>query len=298
MSSPSTFFPSLWRRLLPNSASANSLANTGALPASQPLPASSDSKTANQSPRQTRQASQADTGLALSLRGLEKSFGSQPVIRQLDLDVQAGQFLAIVGRSGCGKSTLLRALASLETCEDGQLHANGTPLRSHAKDIRMMFQDSRLLPWLSVLDNIGLGLRGDWRPRARAALQEVGLAEHAGKWPAQLSGGQRQRVALARALIHRPRLLLLDEPLGALDALTRLEMQALVENIWQTHAFTVLLVTHEVEEAVALGDRVVLMDGGQVALDLAVPLPRPRIRSTPTFVGLRETVLERVLQKH
>ncbi|AZV94307.1 aliphatic sulfonate ABC transporter ATP-binding protein [Bordetella sp. J329] len=284
MSSQPAFFPSFWRRLLPHSASAEPQAEAGAA-------------RVPRQPAYDRTAAAAGQGLALSIRGLEKSFGSQAVIRTLDLEVGAGQFLAIVGRSGCGKSTLLRALASLETADGGQLQADGGSLRAQARNIRMMFQDSRLLPWLSVLDNIGLGLRGDWRPRARAALEEVGLTEHAGKWPAQLSGGQRQRVALARALIHRPRLLLLDEPLGALDALTRLEMQALVEKIWQTHAFTVLLVTHEVEEAVALGDRVVLMDGGQVALDLAVPLPRPRARGNPAFVALRETVLDRVLQK-
>lgn len=289
MSSSSNAFPFFWKRLLPQTPAGNHDA-----------PSSSRGDTT---------ATHAG-GLSLSIRQLQKSFGSQTVLKQLDLDVDAGQFIAIVGRSGCGKSTLLRALASLESCDAGSLHAGTTgatapggpatttPLQAYTRDIRMMFQDSRLLPWLSVLDNIGLGLRGNWRPQAQAALEEVGLSEHATKWPSQLSGGQRQRVALARALIHRPRLLLLDEPLGALDALTRLEMQALVEKIWQTHAFTVLLVTHEVEEAVALGDRVVLMEAGSIALDLTVPLPRPRSRANPAFISLRETVLERVLRKH
>lgn len=240
---------------------------------------------------------QAQPGLDLTLRGLRKSFGEHQVLQALDLDVAQGQFVSIVGRSGCGKSTLLRALAGLESADAGELVSNERPLRSLRRDIRLMFQDSRLLPWFSVLDNVGLGLQGNWRPRALEVLDEVGLSEHAGKWPHQLSGGQRQRVALARALIHRPALLLLDEPLGALDALTRMDMQALIESVWRKHGFTVLLVTHEVEEAIALGDRVLVMEGGRVALDLDVPLERPRARTSPAFVALREQVFGRILAR-
>jgi sulfonate transport system ATP-binding protein len=144
-----------------------------------------------------------------------------------------------------------------------------------------MFQEARLLPWKKIIDNVGLGLKGNWRPQALEALEAVGLADRANEWPAALSGGQKQRVALARALIHQPRLLLLDEPLGALDALTRIEMQQLIERLWQQHGFTVLLVTHDVSEAVAIADRVILIEDGEVGLDLHVELPSgPRFPST------------------
>jgi sulfonate transport system ATP-binding protein len=160
----------------------------------------------------------------------------------------------------------------------------------------MMFQDARLLPWKRVLDNVALGLPGpDARERAQEALAQVGLAERAGDWPAVLSGGQRQRVALARALVHRPRLLLLDEPLGALDALTRIEMHALIERLWRRHGFTAVLVTHDVGEAVALADRVLLIEAHHVAFDERVPLARPRSRGHPAFAALEEQVLQRVL---
>ena len=159
----------------------------------------------------------------------------------------------------------------------------------------MMFQDARLLPWRRVLDNVALGLPAERRAEAEAALDEVGLAERGGDWPSILSGGQRQRVALARALASRPRVLLLDEPLGALDALTRLEMQGLIERVWQEHGFTAVLVTHDVEEAVALADRIIVLSAGQVALDLRVDLPRPRDHAARRFTELKATVLDEVL---
>ncbi len=148
-----------------------------------------------------------------------------------------------------------------------------------------------------MLDNVGLGLRSDWRPAARQALQEVGLADRANDWPAALSGGQKQRVALARALIHRPGLLLLDEPLGALDALTRLEMQELIVSLWREHGFTVLLVTHDVSESVAMAERVLLIEDGKIGLDMAVELPHPRHHGTPRLAELEARVLNRVMRK-
>ena len=184
--------------------------------------------------------------------------------------VTTGQFVAVVGRSGCGKSTLLRLLAGLDKASGGELLAGSAPLNEAIEDTRLMFQEARLLPWKKIIDNVGLGLKGNWRPKALEALEAVGLAERANEWPAALSGGQKQRVALARALIHQPRLLLLDEPLGALDALTRIEMQQLIENLWQKHGFTVLLVTHDVSEAVAIADRVILIEDGEIGLDLIV----------------------------
>ncbi|UXY14290.1 ATP-binding cassette domain-containing protein [Chitiniphilus purpureus] len=245
----------------------------------------------------TQTTLESDLGVALAIRGLARRFGTQTVLHDLDLDIGAGEFVAIVGRSGCGKSTLLRLIAQLDTASGGDIHADGAPLARSGIDTRLMFQDARLLPWKTVLANVGLGLTGDWQVRAHAALAEVGLAGHADKWPSQLSGGQRQRVALARALIHQPQLLLLDEPLGALDALTRIEMQQLIERIWQHHRFTVLLVTHDVQEAVALADRVILVEQGRIGLDTPVALPRPRARGAAGFAALEEGILDHVLRQ-
>jgi sulfonate transport system ATP-binding protein len=163
-------------------------------------------------------------------------------------------------------------------------------------DLRMMFQESRLLPWKTVLANVALGLTGSSR-RPLAALDAVGLGARAGDWPATLSGGQRQRVALARALVHEPALLLLDEPLGALDALTRIEMQRLIEALWLERGFTAVLVTHDVQEAVALADRVLLVEDGRITLNLRIDLPRPRARGTARFAALEQQVLEQVLHE-
>ncbi|MBJ9862174.1 MULTISPECIES: aliphatic sulfonates ABC transporter ATP-binding protein [Citrobacter] len=236
-------------------------------------------------------------GTPLLLNSVTKKYAGNIVLNQLDLHIPAGQFVAIVGRSGGGKSTLLRLLAGLESPNAGELLAGTTPLRDSQDDTRMMFQDARLLPWKSVIDNVGLGLKGHWRDAARQALAAVGLEERASEWPAALSGGQKQRVALARALIHRPGLLLLDEPLGALDALTRLEMQDLIVSLWQEHGFTVLLVTHDVSEAVAMADRVLLIEDGKIGLDLTVDIARPRRLGSVRLAELEANVLSRVMQR-
>ncbi|MFV3304262.1 aliphatic sulfonates ABC transporter ATP-binding protein [Pseudomonas sp. NY15181] len=238
---------------------------------------------------------QLKKGIPLVVECVVKRFGEREVLKGIDLRIPAGQFVAIVGRSGCGKSTLLRLLAGLDNASAGQLLAGAAPLESAREETRLMFQDSRLLPWKRVIDNVGLGLKGDWRKQALDALEAVGLADRANEWPASLSGGQKQRVALARALIHQPRLLLLDEPLGALDALTRIEMQQLIERLWQQHGFTVLLVTHDVSEAVAVADRVILIEDGEIGLDLNVELSRPRARGSARLAALEVEVLERVL---
>lgn len=234
-------------------------------------------------------------GTPITLEAISKGYGSRIVLDNLHLRITAGQFVAVVGRSGCGKSTLLRLLAGLETANSGTLLSGNAPLSQAKDDTRLMFQDARLLPWKKVIDNVGLGLRGNWREDALQALATVGLADRANEWPAVLSGGQKQRVALARALIHRPRLLLLDEPLGALDALTRIEMQGLIETLWQQHGFTVLLVTHDVSEAIALADRVLLIDEGRIGLDLTIDLPRPRRKGSAKLAELEAEVLTRVL---
>jgi sulfonate transport system ATP-binding protein len=236
-------------------------------------------------------------GIPLLLNGIGKRYGNNTVLNDLNLHIPAGQFVAVVGRSGGGKSTLLRLLAGLEKPNAGELLAGNGPLAASQQETRMMFQDARLLPWKSVIDNVGLGLKGHWREAALEALTAVGLESRASEWPAALSGGQKQRVALARALIHRPGLLLLDEPLGALDALTRLEMQDLIESLWQTQGFTVLLVTHDVSEAVAMADRVLLIEEGKIGLDLTVDLPRPRRKGSARLAELEAEVLDRVMKR-
>jgi sulfonate transport system ATP-binding protein len=231
-------------------------------------------------------------GVPLSVRDLSKSFAGRVVLKPLDLDIAAGEFVAVVGRSGCGKSTLLRLIADLEVADQGEVILGAGPARP---EVRIMFQDARLLPWKRVLQNVALGLP-DASDAARVALQNVGLHERAGDWPAVLSGGQKQRVALARALAHDPQLLLLDEPLGALDALTRMEMQELIETLWRQRGFTALLVTHDVQEAVSLADRVVLIEDGAVTLDLPITLPRPRVRGSAEFAYFEARILDRILK--
>lgn len=235
------------------------------------------------------------TSASITLRGLSKSFGTKPVLKGIDLHVPAGQFLAVVGRSGCGKSTLLRTIVGLEAPTAGAaMVGGGKPGLG-----RIMFQEPRLLPWARVVDNVRVGLRDQrdkkaGREAARQALAEVGLADRAGDWPSVLSGGQKQRVALARALVSHPRLLALDEPLGALDALTRIEMQTLLERVWSEQGFTAVLVTHDVSEALALADRVLLIDDGEIALDVTVDLPRPRRRGSAELAKLEGAILDRL----
>ncbi|MFT4265729.1 MAG: ATP-binding cassette domain-containing protein [Xenophilus sp.] len=239
----------------------------------------------------------AQPGVALHAAQLDKRYGEREVLRHLSLRAEPGEFIAIVGRSGCGKSTLLRLVAGLEPASSGSLKIDGREVEGLHDDTRIMFQEARLLPWRRVLDNVTLGLAPGARPRGREVLAQVGLAERENEWPARLSGGQRQRVALARALVHHPRLLLLDEPLGALDALTRIEMHRLIERLWRRHRFTALLVTHDVQEAVALADRVILIEEGRIALDVQVDLPRPRSHGEAAFAALEKRILDRVLQK-
>lgn len=238
-------------------------------------------------------------GLSLSIRGLRKSFGDNKVLRGVDLHIPAGQFVAIVGRSGCGKSTLLRLVAGLDDYDSGTLVFEDRTDGAQP-NVRVMFQEPRLLPWARVLSNVEVGLgaarqKVDAKTRAQQALVEVGLSDKSGQWPATLSGGQKQRVALARALVSHPQVLAFDEPLGALDALTRIHMQKLLERVWLDQGFTAILVTHDVAEAIALADRVIVIDEGRIALDLNVDLPRPRERGGAQIAALEGEILKNLL---
>jgi sulfonate transport system ATP-binding protein len=244
-----------------------------------------------------RQPDAIHRGLSLTIRGLQKSFGDHEVLRGIDLHIPAGQFVAIVGRSGCGKSTLLRLIAGLETIDAGTISFGEA---AKAEDIRVMFQEPRLLPWQRVLGNVEVGLGGDRsladaKARAAQALVEVGLDSKREQWPAALSGGQKQRVALARALVSQPRVLAFDEPLGALDALTRISMQQLLERVWRDQGFTAILVTHDVAEAVALADRVLVIDEGRIAHDVTVNAARPRERGSAELASLEGSILSHLL---
>ncbi|WP_343712378.1 ABC transporter ATP-binding protein [Inquilinus sp.] len=207
-------------------------------------------------------------GAAVQVRGLVRGFGARMVLDGIDLEIRKGEFVALLGRSGSGKSTLLRALAGLDHEVTGIGHL-AVPDR-----LSVVFQDARLLPWKRVLDNVLFGLgEPDPRGRAEAALAEVGLAGRERAWPNQLSGGEQQRVALARSLVRDPELLLADEPFGALDALTRIRMHGLLRQLCARHQPAVLLVTHDVDEAIHLADRVLVLDRGRISVDVPIDLP-------------------------
>ncbi|HLH99203.1 MAG TPA: ABC transporter ATP-binding protein [Acidimicrobiales bacterium] len=222
--------------------------------------------------------------MAARVTGLTRAFGSRRVLDNLQLQLAAGEFVALLGRSGSGKSTLLRVLADLDPDIQGQVTVSG--------GVAVAFQEPRLVPWKRVLANVTLGLRVD-HPQdvGRAALAEVGLSEHADSWPLTLSGGEAQRVSLARALVRRPGLLLLDEPFSALDALTRISMHSLVLGLWERHRPAVLLVTHDVDEALALADRVLVLRDGRMAHESVIAADRPRNREDRQIVALRTRLL-------
>ncbi|WP_314036178.1 ABC transporter ATP-binding protein [Dietzia sp. CH92] len=231
--------------------------------------------------------------LSVSARGLTRGFGGRVVLDGIDLDIRRGEFVALLGRSGSGKSTLLRAIAGLDAGVPGSGDLQVPANRS------VVFQDSRLLPWARVLDNVVLGLEGpDPRARGRAALAEVGLAGRERAWPTQLSGGEQQRVSLARSLVRGPELLLADEPFGALDALTRIRMHALLLELCRVHRPAVLLVTHDVDEAVTLADRVVVLDSGRIVRDVDVVLSEDRVERAAEHAAYRESLLAALGVEH
>jgi sulfonate transport system ATP-binding protein len=226
--------------------------------------------------------------VAVSASGVTRAFDGRDVLRGLDLSIAAGEFVALLGRSGTGKTTLLRILGGLDTGYRGEVLV--------PRQRAVVFQEPRLMPWQRVLANVCVGLkagggRAELRRRSLDALAEVGLTGHARAWPVTLSGGEAQRVALARALVREPQLMLLDEPFGALDALTRSRMHALLQDLCTRHQPAVLLVTHDVDEAILLADRVVVLADGGLAADLPVRLTRPRYRGRAEFDRLRARLL-------
>ncbi|GAA4699530.1 ABC transporter ATP-binding protein [Nocardioides nanhaiensis] len=229
------------------------------------------------------------TDLVARVRRHNRSFGSTHVLREVDLDIRPGEFVALLGRSGCGKSTLLRSLTGLDPVPAGEVEVHGRT--------GVAFQEPRLLPWKSVRENVALALLNtEQRDRrhglADETLAEVGLTEKHDAWPLQLSGGQAQRVSLARALVSNPELLLLDEPFSALDALTRIEMHQLVIELWRRHSMAILLVTHDVDEALALADRLLVLDQGRMSHAWEITIPRSdRAPSRPEIAGPRAEIL-------
>jgi sulfonate transport system ATP-binding protein len=236
----------------------------------------------------------------LSIQGLSKQYkvpsGEITALQNINLSIRQGEFLSIVGGSGCGKSTLLRIIAGLENGYSGNVELSGEQIHGPGLDRGMIFQEHRLIPWLTVEANVAFGLKeSDPYQKKRTVnghLELIGLAEFAKAYPHQLSGGMAQRVAIARALVNRPKVLLLDEPFGALDALTRIQMQLEVLRIWELERTTMILVTHDIDEAVYLGDRVVVMSSrpGTVKRIIPVDLPRPRDRSGYEFVQIRKKI--------
>lgn len=221
---------------------------------------------------------------AVEIRGLRRVFGKRAVLDGIDLTIRAAEFVAILGPSGTGKTTLLRLLAGLDQADEGSLRV------AQAKSV--VFQEPRLVPAKRVWQNVVLGQTGAAaRQDAIHALQEVGLGQHVDAWPKTLSGGEAQRVALARALVRAPRLLLLDEPFASLDALTRIKMHDLVAQLWARHHPAVVLVTHDVDEAILLADRVVVLNGGAISLDHTITLEKPRDRTDKAFASLRRQLL-------
>ncbi|MFT4045285.1 MAG: ABC transporter ATP-binding protein [Solimonas sp.] len=217
---------------------------------------------------------------------LVRRFGSRAVLDRLDLRLAPGEFVALLGRSGSGKTTLLRTLAGIDPVQEG---------RVQVPDARaVVFQEPRLMPWQRAWRNVTLGLRSAGRERALAALVEVGLEHRVDAWPSALSGGEAQRVALARALVREPQFMLLDEPFAALDALTRIRMHALILALWQAHRPAVLLVTHDIDEALLLADRVLVLADGRIETELHVDLPRPRDNSQRAFQRMRLDLLRRL----
>ena len=238
--------------------------------------------------------------MRIILRGLAKSYDGREALGPIDLTIEQRESVALLGPSGCGKSTLIRILSGLEGRSAGEVALDGRPVSGPTPEVGLVFQEPRLLPWLSVRDNVRLALGGVARKeqerRIGAALEAVELSGHAAKLPRALSGGMAQRVGVARALVRQPQALLLDEPFSALDAFTRAKLQDHVAALWGESRFTLLLVTHDIEEAIVVADRILVMAGppGRVVADLRVDLPRPRERTGAALQALRRRIAQAI----
>ncbi|MBC7135871.1 ABC transporter ATP-binding protein [Oceanibaculum nanhaiense] len=235
----------------------------------------------------------------LAIDSLAKHFPNGVIaLNDVDLAIDQSEIVSLVGTSGCGKSTLLRILSGLESASHGRVAIDGDPVNGPHPEIGMVFQEARLMPWLSVADNVRFALKDEDKAtqdrKIADVLAKVGLADFALAYPRQLSGGMAQRVAIARALVRRPSILLLDEPFSALDSFTRLQLQDHLLELWREERFTMVFVTHDVEEAVALSDRIVVMRGnpGHIHAEFALDLPRPRARTELAFQQWKEKIVQ------
>ena len=217
-------------------------------------------------------------GFQIDISGLNKNYGSKKVLNNLNITIEAGDFVAIVGRSGSGKSTLLRMISGLDSFDSGSMKVEGNEVSGVDKNVRVLFQEANLIPWRNIIKNVILGTTGKSEAAAAQILEKVGLINKKYAWPKVLTEGERQRVSLARALAGKPKVLLLDEPLGTLDSLTKLDIQSLIEKLWLELGFTAVLVTRDVSEAVRLANRVIILDDNSITIDLQITLPRPRIK--------------------
>lgn len=249
-----------------------------------------------------------NTAQTLTIENLNKTFfidnKTVPVLKNINLTVKPGEFISIIGPSGCGKSTLLRLVVGLDTAFDGSVKLGGDPIKGPSVNRGMVFQEARLYPWLTIEENVLFGLGGrqseqEKKKVVQAHLELVGLKGFANAYPHQLSGGMQQRAGIARALVNRPQVLLLDEPFGALDAMTRINMQQEILRIWETGKTTILLVTHDIDEAVFLGDRVIVMSQRPATTKQIIPvdLPRPRDRNGLDFLQLRKEIYSKFFEK-
>ncbi|MFT8459620.1 MAG: ABC transporter ATP-binding protein [Liquorilactobacillus ghanensis] len=236
-------------------------------------------------------------GINIDLKEISKNYGSNYILNDINLKINSGEFIAVVGKSGCGKSTLLRIISGLEDATSGEVFYNQIKHEKITSEVKVMFQNSRLLPWKNLIDNVKLGLSKKSFNKAKWALENVGLLSKKNSYPWQISGGQAQRVSLARALASSPKLLLLDEPLGALDAFTRMEMQNLIQKIWLKEKFNSILVTHDVSEAVYLADRIILIKDKNIVLDERININRPRDREDEKFIKKCNEILNVIVEK-